>query len=281
VTKVVCALSGGGAKAAAHLGALRALGERGLAPAHFVGTSMGALVGAALAAGRAPGEVLRTLMGVEVRSIAAPSLRLLLGLFGDGLFRPGPFRALIRALVPARRFGDLHVPLTVTAVDLESGALVLFGAGGRDDVPLEDALYATCALPLYFPPATIDGRRLVDGGLRSVLPLDEAAAFDPDVIFAVDVGPAWRERPPDRPAKVPVLVRRSGQVQRVMMAAQTEALLARWTARPPGARPELLLVQPPIRSETTFRLDLVADYDAAGYEAAAAVLAGRHRSAVP
>jgi NTE family protein len=275
VTRVVCALSGGGAKAAAHLGAIRALTERGLAPAHYVGTSMGGLVGAALAAGMTPGAVLAALQRGEARAVASPSPGLLLGVFADGLFRPGPFRSLIRRLVPARRFADLAVPLTVTAVDLESGELVLFGAGGRDDVPLEDALYATCALPLYFPPARIGGRLYVDGGLRAVLPLDAAAGFAPDLIFAVDVGPSWREAPSDRKAKVPAMVRRSGQVQRVMMAAQTETQLERWRARPPGARPRLVVVQPPVMAETTFRLDLVGEYDAAGYEAAKTALEDR------
>jgi len=275
VTRVVCALSGGGAKAAAHLGAIRALIERGLAPAHYVGTSMGGLVGAALAAGMTPGAVLAALQRGEARAVASPSPGLLLGVFAAGLFRPGPFRSLIRRLVPARRFADLAVPLTVTAVDLESGELVLFGAGGREEVPLEDALYATCALPLYFPPARICGRLYVDGGLRAVLPLDVAAAFAPDLIFAVDVGPSWREAPSDHRAKIPAMVRRSGQVQRVMMAAQTETQLERWRARPPGARPRLVVVRPPVRAETTFRLDLVAEYDAAGYRTAKAALEDR------
>jgi NTE family protein len=281
VTRVVCALSGGGAKAAAHLGAIRALAERGLAPAHFVGTSMGGLVGAALASGMTTAQVLAALRHGDARGAASLSPGVLLGLFARGLFRPGPFRSLIRRLVPARRFADLAVPLTVTAVDLESGDLVLFGAGGRDDVPLEDALYATCALPLYFPPARIDGRRYVDGGLRAVLPLDEAAGFAADVILAVDVGPGWRETPPDRPARVPAIVRRSGQVQRVMMAAQTEARLERWRARPPEAVPRLVLVRPPVRAETTFRLDLVGEHDAAGYAAARQALDGQGLGTVP
>jgi NTE family protein len=275
VTRVACVLSGGGVKTAAHLGALRALGEHGLAPAHYVATSMGALLAAALAAGARTEDVLDALDAVGRKDVASPALGILLGVFGESLFRPGPLRKLIRLLVPARRFDDLKVPLTVTTVDLESGALVVFGHGGRSDVPLDDALYATCALPLYFPPAAIDGRLLVDGGLRSVLPLDEAGALDPDVLFAVSVGPSWHEAPPDRPARVPALIRRSGQVQRVMMAAQTETVLARWTSRPRGTRPELVLVQPPVRAETTFRLDLVREYAEAGYRAATAVLSAR------
>jgi len=275
VTRVACVLSGGGAKAAAHLGALRALGEHGLTPVHYVATSMGALVAAALAAGRTHEDVIEVLDSIRRKDIAAPALGILLGVFGESLFRPGPLRQLIGRLVPARRFEDLAVPLTVTTVDLESGELVVFGAGGRSDVLLADALYATCALPLYFPPAAIGGRLLVDGGLRSVLPLDEAGGLDPDMLFAVSVGPSWREAPPDRPARVPALIRRSGQVQRVMMAAQTEALLERWTSRPPGTRPELVLVEPAVRAETTFRLDLVREYEAEGYRAAGAVLAAR------
>jgi NTE family protein len=272
VTRVVCALSGGGAKAAAHLGALRALAEAGLTPAHYVGTSMGALVAAAIASGIPPGQALGTITGLRRRDVAAPAPGALLGVFARSLFRPAPFRRAIARLVPARRFADLATPLTVTAVDLETGALVLFGAGGREDVPLADALYASCALPLYYPPAVIDGRPYVDGGLRAVLPLDAAAGFAPDLLFAVDVAPSWRETPPDRPARVPQLVRRSGQVQRVLMAACHEEVLTRWAARPPGARPALVLVRPPVRAETTFRLDLAGMYEAEGYRAAKAVL---------
>ena len=275
MTRVVCALSGGGVKAAAHLGALRALGEDGLTPAHYVGTSMGALVAAALASGIPPREALRTISDLRLRDVAAPAPGALLGVFAESLFRPAPFRRAIARLVPAARFADLATPLTVTAVDLETGALTLFGAGGRDDVPLADALFASCALPLYYPPVMIGGRPYVDGGVRAVLPLDTAARFAPDVVFAVDVGPSWRETPPDRPARVPTLVRRSGQVQRVLMAAYNEEMLARWAARPAGTRPELVLVQPPVRAETTFRLDLAATYEAEGDRTAARVLADR------
>jgi NTE family protein len=279
VTRVVCALSGGGAKAAAHLGAVRALRQDGLTPAHYVGTSMGALVAAALACGMAPEAALRIIGDLKRKDVAAPAAAIVLGVFAGSLFRPEPFRRAIRRLVPARGFADLTTPLTVTAVDLETGELVLFGAGGRDDVPLAEALYASCALPLYYPPALIGGRPYVDGGIRAVLPLDTAALFAPDLVFAVDVGPSWREAPPDRPARVPPLVRRSGQVQRVLMAAYNEEMLARWAARPAGTRPELVLVQPPVRAETTFRLDLAGEYEAEGYRTAKAVLAARRVTA--
>ena len=62
---------------------------------------------------------------------------------------------------------------------------------------------------------------------------------------------------------------------RKMMAAQTEDAVTRWRARPPGSLPELVLVEPAVRAETTFRLDLVAPYAEEGYRAASAVLAAR------
>src|SRR5256885_13692615 len=62
----------------------------------------------------------------------------------------------------------MQVPFTVTTTDLDSGELVLFGALGQDG-PLVDVLYASCALPLYFPPQAIGGWRLGVGGLSAGL----------------------------------------------------------------------------------------------------------------
>ncbi|MDH3495588.1 MAG: patatin-like phospholipase family protein [Gemmatimonadota bacterium] len=271
MTRVVCALSGGGAKTAAHLGALRALDEHGMTPQHYVATSMGAVVAAALAAGVTYDEALRRLTRVRRRDVAVPSLKAVLGYLSDSLFRPEPLRRFIASLVPARRFDDLEIPLTVTAADLERGDLVLFGDGGLD-VPLHDALYAACALPIYYPAARVAGRLCADGGLRAVLPLDVAAGFEPDLIYAVSVGPSRSELPAEGRATLPPLVRRHGEVLRVMMAAQTEELLARWADRP---HPELVVVQPPVQAETTFAVDRVAGYVEEGYRTAMRVLGER------
>jgi NTE family protein len=271
VTRVVCALSGGGAKAAAHLGALRALEERRLAPHHYVATSMGAVVAAMLAAGLSYDQALARLVSLRKGDLAGLSPQALLGVYGGSLFRLEPLRKLIARLVPARRFADLVVPLTVTAVDLESGGLVLLGPGGYD-VPLVDALTATCALPIYFPPVPLVGRSLVDGGLREVLPLDTASRFQPDLVFAVHVGPSFDERPAERRARLPTLVRRHGQAQRILMAAQTDAAIARWRRE---EETELVLVLPRVFAETTFAVDMVVPYIEEGYRAAVRALAAR------
>src|SRR5947208_5381360 len=76
-----------------------------------------------------------------------------------------------------------------------------------DTAPLVDVLYASCALPLYFPPQTIGGRRLGEGGLRAVLGLDAARRVPADLVVAVDVGPGFDEPPATKQAGIPPLVR--------------------------------------------------------------------------
>ena len=267
--RVVCVLSGGGAKAAAQVGAHRALEERGVTPFHYVGTSMGAVVAACFASGLPYDEVLRRITSVSRRDVAGLAPGALLGFFGESLLRDTPLRETIAALVPARRFEDLMRPLTVTAVDAANGELVLFGAGGRPDVPLAEALYASCALPLYYPPGLIGDRSYVDGGLRAVLPLEVGASFEPDALFAVMVGPSMHDAPPENGAKGPGLIRAHNRAVRILMAAQTESLLARW--RRDESVPTIQ-VQPSLDQEATFAVASASRYVEEGYRAASRAL---------
>ncbi len=200
MSRVVLVLSGGGAKALAHAGAFRALEQAALVPSHIVATSMGAVVGAALAAGMPFDQVRRRAMGIRRKDVAPfDPLVLIMGLFARSLFPASALRRAITRIVPKTRFEYLRIPLTVTVTDLDSGELLLLGGPERRgrDIELSDALYASCALPLYFPPLEADGRRLGDGGLRAVLPLAPALSLEPnaDLFVAVHVGPGFDERP--------------------------------------------------------------------------------------
>ena len=170
MTGAILVLSGGGAKAAAHCGAVRALRERGIEPSRYVATSLGAVVAAALAAGAEPDTVVRALMNEAPAGIRPHPLAAVAGIHLEGLVRAAPFREAIARIIGARRFADLKVPLTVTAVDVDKLELVVFGHGGID-APLLDVLAATCALPPYFPAVRVGGRLLRDGGLMGHLPL--------------------------------------------------------------------------------------------------------------
>jgi NTE family protein len=257
-------LSGGGAKTAAHLGACRALREAGFEPAWYVGTSMGAVVAAGLASGLGNDELLDRMIQVGARGIVRDPLASVAGLFVRSLLKAAPLRAAIEALVPARRFADLTVPLTVTAVDLDTGELVLFGAGAQT-APLVEVLCASCALPMYYPPVVINGRRLGDGGLRGVLPLDPAAELDVDLVLAVDVGPGFDLPAPVEATRVPAMVRAHDDAIGILMAANTESQLALWRAHP--RRTPLVYVRPRTQRNATFRVDQVREYATEGRRA--------------
>ena len=175
---------GGGAKSLAHAGAWKALLEAGLQPSHIVGTSMGAVMGAAFAAGSSYDRLVGIALSLHRNDFAAlDAWALAKGVFARSTLKPEPLKRTIARLVPATRFADMQIPFTVTTTDLDSGELVLFGApvgmsvwgdvGAQhaaplhrantatvhlgDTAPLVDVLYASCALPLYFPPQTIGG----------------------------------------------------------------------------------------------------------------------------
>jgi len=272
--KVVAVFSGGGAKALAHAGAFRALQQAELEPDHIVATSMGAVVGASLAAGVPFEDVRRRALSLRRQDIAPFNpLVLLKGMFAQALIPSSALRRTIERLVPAKRFEHLKIPLTVTATDLDSGELVLFEAGRgvgaqhAAPLPLHDALYASCALPLYFPPLELNGRRLADGGLRAVVPLEAARAIaaKADLVVAVDVGPGFDEPfvPTGQRSNVPALVRAHGEAIRVMMAAQTERSVADW----PKDGPRLVYVRAVAEREATFAVDRLEQYVEAGYQA--------------
>ena len=272
-------LSGGGARALAHAGAFRALEQANLVPSHIVATSMGAVVGAALGAGIPFDQVRRRAMGIRRKDVAPfDPLALLMGLFARSLFPASALRNAIARMVPTTRFEYLRIPLTVTATDLDTGELLLLGGKkqGEEEIELADALYASCALPLYFPPLEAAGRRLGDGGLRAVLPLGPARELeqDADLFVAVNVGPGFDERGPATngdqpapdapvPARIPRVVRTHGEAVRIMMAEQAERTLADW----PQHGPKLIYVRAVAEREATFAVDRVQEYVEMGYQA--------------
>ena len=269
--RVAVLLSGGGAKAAAHAGALEALAEAGLAPTQLVGTSMGAVVGACFAAGLGREAILDRVGAIGTRGIVRAPWAPFGGLWLRSLLRGEPLRDGIAALVPARSFDELKIPLVVTAVDLDTGALVRFGPGG-ESAPLVDALWASCALPVFYPPVGLGGRRLVDGGLRGVVPFEAAADVPADLVVALDVGPGFDE-PAAPAASYPALVGLHNDTTGVLMAALTAAELALWRATP--GRAELVYVRPRVERSATFRVDRAREYAAEGYRATAAALEAR------
>jgi NTE family protein len=277
---VTLVLSGGGAKTAAHVGAARAIEEVGLVPLRYVATSMGAVVAAALAGGAEREALLGRLSDAGRAGVVRDPLALVRGLFARSLLRPAPFRRAIEQLVPARRFAELSVPITVSVVDLDTGELLLFGEGGAD-APLVDVLCASCALPVYFPAERLAGRRCGDGGLRGPLPLDVAARLARETVVAVDVGPGFDgahgllRSAQDDSGTAPPVVRAHDDAVGALMATATAAQLAVW--RTDAGRPPLVYVRPRVERSATFRVDRVRQYADDGYRATRDALAAGGR----
>jgi NTE family protein len=231
--------------------------EAGLEPVWYVATSMGAVVAAGLASGVGNDELLERMADLGPRSVVRDPIAPIAGLFLRSLLKPGPLRRAIEELVPARRFSDLSVPLTVTAVDLDTGNLALFGTGAQT-APLIDVLCASCALPVYYPPVVLGGRRYGDGGLRAFLPLEPAAALDVELVVAVDIGSGFDGPPPAESPRVPSLIRAHDEAVGILMAAHSASQVALWKSDP--TRPPLVYVRPHTERHATFRVERVREY---------------------
>jgi len=178
--KVGLALSGGGARGLAHIGVLKILEQEGVPIDYLAGTSMGGLIAAAYAAGLSPDlmeqEALRMASLRRLLALADPSLP------RRGLFKGQKVREYLARHLGDRTFDDLRVPLTLVAVDLNTGREVFLNHG-----QIADAVRATVALPGIFTPVEWDGQLLVDGGLLDNLPADAVRQMGADVVIAVDV----------------------------------------------------------------------------------------------
>lgn len=261
-------------KAMAHVGVLRALAEAALEPAEIIATSAGAFVGALVAGGMPYERIVSLVCGlrrgdVGVLNRAALFVR---GLGAGSVLKAEPLRGLIARALPVNDFTKLRLPLRATAVDLDRGELVVFGSAGRTDCTVAEAVYASMALPLYYPPALIGGRRYADGGLLQALPLDLAADAGADVVVAVDVGPVaagpspWQRLPP-------ALLAAHDRALAIAMADQKARAIAAWQGDP--RRAALVLVEPAVDPNANFAFDRTVDFIEAGYRAAHAALAGR------
>ena len=197
-------LSGGGNRGALEVGALQALFAYGIRPDLLVGTSAGAMNAAFLATDPTALGVDRLAgLWLKVRAkdvypggYLAPAWRLLTG--KDSFYSGDALRRFVRRHMPpgVTTFADLKVPLYVTAADLRTRTLYLFG----DDLaaPLLDAVRASAAIPTILPPIYADGQQLVDGGIVANVPISIALDKGAKTIYAINVGYSGEPTAPAR-----------------------------------------------------------------------------------
>lgn len=159
--KTALILSGGGARGIAHLGVVQALRERGVQPNVISATSSGAFVGAMLAYGYEPSDILRIIRETSFY----PYFRLAIGT--SGLLHMRKMEDVFRRFIPENTFESLRIPLVVTATDIVSGEEVHFRSG-----ELAIPVLASCCIPGLFSSMRYQGHELVDGGVLNNLPVE-------------------------------------------------------------------------------------------------------------
>lgn len=180
------ALGGGSARGYAHLGALASLERHGLAPDLIVGTSFGAVVGALYATGRPILELKEEAEAMRRRDVFPHIADF--GLHRAALFGGRRLEEYFDRLLEGRTFADLQRRLVVVTTDIDSGQEHLIESGS-----LAVALRASASIPGVFAPARVHGRRLIDGGIGSPVPLATLADLDVEVAIGIGAGMEARD----------------------------------------------------------------------------------------
>jgi NTE family protein len=170
-------LSGGGVRGFAHLGVVKAFLDKGIQVEQISATSAGALVGAFLANGFTPDEVMELVTGKMNFNLLHWSKS------SGGLISLDKVADLLQKNLRYTRFEQLPIKLYVTATNFAVGGQVVFSVGDL----IQPAL-AACSIPGLFPPLYIDGVPYVDGGLSNNLPVEPFGSRKKDVV-AVYVNP--------------------------------------------------------------------------------------------
>jgi len=155
------ALSGGGAKGFAHLGALNVLESKGLKPQIIAGTSAGALAGVFYADGFHPDEIADLFTGKEFREFIGFSMP------KQGFFKTSGLFHFLKQNLRAKTFEELQIPFISVVTDWKRARTVSFYQGNQ----LIESVIASCSIPVFFQPQYIDGIPYVDGGLFKNLPV--------------------------------------------------------------------------------------------------------------
>jgi NTE family protein len=252
-------------KGLAHIGVLQALTERGLLPTHVVGSSVGALVGAAWATGRSVVELREIAINLRRKDVfvVAHADMAFKRMRSPALFRREPLDGLIERLVGDITFQDLRHPLVVNTVDINSGMQVFWGLEGLEDVPVRDAVFASCALPGYLPPREIRGRFYVDGATVDNLPVGTGRVLGADLILAVDVSASNAFRADvQEEGFAPVFARAT----EIAMQSLLELRMREWTT------PPIFYIHPRVEHISPFSFDHLRELVEEGYRATIAAL---------
>ncbi len=226
--RIGLALGGGAARGWAHIGVVEVLLEAGIEPEFIAGTSIGAIVGGALAAGRF--AALRDWALTVDRSTVAGLIDV--QLTAGGLVQGERVRQQMRDLGLGEPIESLPLKFAAVATDLGDGREIWLQEG-----PLDAAIRASIGLPGIFSPCLVDGRWLVDGGLANQIPVSTCRALGASFVIAVGLNEGMLSKHADELTPFPDDAGPSVRGRIVDMLAQ---MPGPWGAQVAGAAAQLL-----------------------------------------
>lgn len=175
--KIVLVLGGGSARGFANIGVLKVLEQERIPIDLIIGSSLGALTAALYSLGMPTYRM-------EEMAFKFTSDKLTdLSISKWSLLKGKKLAKLIEDLIGEKGFSDTRVPIAITTTDIETGEELVHTKGN-----LQKLVLASCSWPGIFPPVEIDGRRLVDGGIRNSIPVKMAKRLGATKTIAVDIG---------------------------------------------------------------------------------------------
>ena len=153
-------LSGGGTRGFAHLGVIAALHEKGIQPDVISGVSAGAIVGAFIAGGKSPEEILSTFKKGWFFKYTKLNIPI------NGLLKLDGLKEIIQKEIRVKNIEELEIPFYVGVSNLNTGEAEYKNSG-----PLDVTVLASSSIPILFAPVELDGNTYVDGGLMDNIPI--------------------------------------------------------------------------------------------------------------
>ncbi|MBN1862578.1 MAG: patatin-like phospholipase family protein [Dehalococcoidales bacterium] len=194
--KVGLALGSGAARGLAHVGVLAALEKRGIPVDLIAGTSIGAIIGAAYAAGKDVSEIKKAVSGLNRRQMLSLAD---FTIPTKGFIKGKRMTDWFKSVIGDVNFKDLKIPFACVATDIETGEEVVIRQGS-----VAAAARASASLPVIFTPTRLGGRYLVDGGLVNPIPVRLLREMGAELVIAVNVVPYLSnlQKPTETTAKV-------------------------------------------------------------------------------
>ena len=193
--KVALVLGGGGAKGFAHIGVIKALEENGITPTLVVGTSIGSLIGSLYASGYNAKQLEQLALNTSDSELTDFTLS------NQGFIEGIKLKNFINAKVGGRAIENFPISFAAVAAEKHTLKKAVFSSG---DAGL--AVQASCSVPNIFIAPRIPekiGKKYVDGGVVSLVPVDTARDLGADIIIAVDVTAANANSPANN--KIPTI----------------------------------------------------------------------------